>query len=253
MTGTGLERLAFQTMPVNRASWLENILSLNKEAKMVDISRDFTAKFLGNGDRRIEGIILHDTAGSGKINDVKYLAAPGDGRKVSVDFCVNRDGQVYQLNPDLKKHWTFHAGRATKFKGFKSGDVNKHTVGIEIVQKADLSLKPLYPAAQVKAVADLCLFLCSTFGLTKDDISTHARIITDKSRSDPRQFPFTDFFEYFNSSGNHQPVRHTVGKGDTLFSLAKKFDTTIEEIKKLNGINEASTVIKVGDSLIVKS
>ena len=219
----------------------------------MNIKRDYTAEFLGNGSRNVVGIVLHDTAGSGKINDVRYLAAPGDGRNVSVDFCVTREGAVYQLNPDLEKHWTFHAGRATKFKGFKNAEVNRHTVGIEIVQKADLSLKPIYPEAQVKAVADLCLFLCGEFGLTKDDITTHARIITDNSRSDPRQFPFNDFYDYFNAAGGHQPVVHTVKAGDTLFKLAKQYGTTIEEIKKLNGINEASTLIKIGQELIVKA
>src|SRR5688572_33330435 len=111
----------------------------------MNISREYTAKNLGKGTRTVVGIVLHDTAGSGKINDVKYLANPGDGRNVSVDFCVTRDGGVYQLSPDLKKNWCFHAGRATKFKGLRNGQVNQGTIGIEIVQKADLSLKPLYP------------------------------------------------------------------------------------------------------------
>ena len=219
----------------------------------MNIKRDLTATNLGNGNRSIVGIVLHDTAGSGKINDVRYLANPSDGRTVSVDFSVTRDGEVYQLNPDLKKHWTFHAGRATKFKGLTNASVNKGTVGIEIVQKADLSLTPLYPDAQVKSVAELCAFLCEEFGLTKEDITTHARIITDHSRSDPRQFPFDKFFGMLNAATNFQPVTHTVVDGDTLFSLAQKFQTTIEEIKRLNGINESSNLITVGQVLIMKN
>lgn len=221
---------------------------------MVNISREFTARFKGTGTRNVVGIVLHDTAGSGKINDVKYLADPSDGRTVSVDFCVTRDGKIYQLSPDLNRHWMFHAGRKTKFKGLVNGSVNKGTIGIEIVQKADLSLSPLYPEAQVRSVAELCAHLCKEFGLTRGDVTTHARIITDGSRSDPRQFPFQKFDVIFANAltNGHQPLKHTVVAGDTLFSLAKKFETTIEEIKKLNGMNDASDLIKVGQVLIVK-
>lgn len=222
---------------------------------MVNISRDFTAVHRSNGNRQVVGIVLHDTAGSGKINDVKYLANPSDGRVVSVDFCVTRDGKIFQLSPDLRKNTMFHAGRKTKFKGLVNGAVNRGTIGIEIVQKADLSLSPLYPEAQVRAVAELCAHLCGQFGLSRSDITTHARIITDGSRSDPRQFPFTKFDSIFNSSlngGSGGPVTHTVVAGDTLFALANRFDTTVEEIKRLNGINEASNLITVGQVLIVK-
>jgi len=219
----------------------------------MDIKRDYTARNLGSGQRTVKGVVLHDTAGSGRINDVRYLADPGDGRVVSVDFCVTRDGEVYQLSPDLKRNWTFHAGRSTRFKGHINGAVNKHTVGIEIVQKADLSLSPLYPEAQVKSVAELCAYLCEEFDLSKDDITTHARIITDGSRSDPRRFPFDQFDDFFNiASDGQETVKHTVVAGDTLYSLANRYQTTIEEIKRLNGINEASNLITVGQILIVK-
>ena len=223
---------------------------------MVNIRRDFTAVHKTSGSRQVVGIVLHDTAGSGKINDVKYLANPSDGRVVSVDFCVTRDGEIFQLSPDLRKNTMFHAGRKTKFKGLVNGAVNRGTIGIEIVQKADLSLSPLYPEAQVRAVAELCAHLCKEFGLSRSDVTTHAKIITDGSRSDPRQFPFTKFDGIFSSSlngGGINPVTHTVVAGDTLFALANKFDTTIEEIKKLNGINEASNLITVGQVLIVKT
>lgn len=221
---------------------------------MVNIIRDFTAVNGRNGARQVVGIVLHDTAGSGTMNDVRFLASDND-RGVSVDFCVTRDGQIFQLSPDLRNTTMFHAGRKTRFRGLVNGAVNRGTIGIEIVQKADLSLSPIYPEAQVRAVAELCAQLCNEFNLTRGDITTHARIITDGSRSDPRQFPFTKFDAIFNDAlngGGGNAVTHTVVAGDTLFSLARRFETTIEEIKRLNGINEASNLITVGQVLIVK-
>ena len=151
---------------------------------------ELAAKNLGTKRGDVLGIVLHDTAGTGTHNDTLYLANPTDGREVSVDFTVERNGSIWKLNPQLRINYTFHAGRATSFKGFVNADVNLVTIGIEIVQKRDLSLSPIYPKAQVAAVGQLCAWLTSSFGLQSSDITTHRQIVTDGSRSDPRRFPF---------------------------------------------------------------
>lgn len=200
----------------------------------------------------MKGIILHDTAGSGTHNDTRYLANPGDGRKVSVDFTVERDGSIYQLNPDLKKFWTYHAGRATQFKGLRNQEVTKACIGIEIVQKANMSLTPLYPDAQVSSVARLCAYLVKEFDLKREDITTHAKVITDGSRSDPRKFPWSEFWAVYEIHAGGGIVTHIVEPGDTLWALANKYSTRIETIKALNEMNAASTVIALGQKLRVK-
>jgi len=232
---------------------------------MITAKRELTAKFLGrlSGKRKVKGIILHDTAGSGTHGDTKYLADPsGDGRKVSVDFTVERDGKVYQLNPDLEHNYTYHAGRATSFKGLSNQDVTRYCIGIEIVQKAKMSLIPKWPVEQVKAVAILCAQLCETFKLDKSDITTHARIITDGSRSDPRDWPFAQFWALFNDYSSRrtttsgvllsEAVSHHVKNGDTLYGIARQYATTIEKLKALNGMESPSTNIYVGQTLLVK-
>lgn len=220
-----------------------------------------------DGRMFVGGICLHDTAGSGTHNDTLYLAHPSDGRSVSVDFTVERDGSIYQLNPDLLTHYTFHAGRSTYYRtgnrSFQNANCNKVLIGIEIVQKADMTLSPIWPPDQIQAVAELCLFLCQQFDLTKDQITTHARLITDGSRTDPRNFPFDSFWFYFNraatlpalgndSSHLGQPTIYKVQDGDSLFSIARKFGTTIEGLKALNGINAASNLIRVGQNLVIR-
>lgn len=230
----------------------------------MNINRTLTAKYRGSykdgRSRSIVGIVLHDTAGSGTHNDTQYLANPGDKRKVSVDFTVERDGSVYQLNPDLKHRWCNHAGRATNFKGLSNAAVNIGCIGIEIVQKADLSLVPLYPTEQIQSVAKLCAILCTQFDLVKSDITTHKQIIRDGSRSDPRKFPFDEFWQVYNSamalthtdasvSGR---VTHIVRPGDTLWALSREYSVPVEEIKRLSGINSASNVLQIGQELVVK-
>lgn len=236
------------------------------------INRSLTARNLGTvpkAPRVIYGIVLHDTAGSGTHNDTKYLTSPGDNRAVSVDFTVERDGNIYQLNPDLSKHFCYHAGRSTKFRGFENAAVNARTIGIEIVQKANLSLSPLYPDVQVQAVAWLCFKLCEQFHLAQDYITTHHKIITDGSRSDPRQFNWDLFWKTFNSYKTGVEVRplptgddpedddikyviHTVKAGDTLWALSNLYTTTIESIKSLNGLNAASNTLSINQILKIK-
>ena len=46
-------------------------------------------------------------------------------------------------------------------------------------------------------------------------------------------------------------VKHTVVRGDTLYSLAKRYGVTVAKIQQLNAMGK-STLIKVGQSLIIK-
>ncbi len=233
---------------------------------------DLPAKYLSTGRQKVLGIVLHDTAGSGTHNDTLYLANPGDGRKVSIDFTVERDGSIWKLNPDISKFYCYHAGRATRFKGLVNGQVNRATIGIEICQKANLSLTPLYPDEQVKSVAHLCAYLTKTFKLTTSDITTHRQIITDGSRSDPRQFPFegpNGFWTYYwqfmgkgeefavsetmtKAPESNKQKTHNVTAGDTLSSIAKKYYgkanlwTLIQKANSLKG-----EVILPGQVLII--
>lgn len=227
------------------------------------IKTTYKAKNLGSksggGKRKIHGIVLHDTAGNGGIGDVRYLADDPERRGVSVDFVVPKDGVVYQLNPDPERYWTFHAGRKTKWRTFTNASVNPATIGIEIAQKAVIPKDNPYPEVQVRAVADLCRHLCKTYNLTKADITTHKAIITDGSRSDPRQFPWERFWAIFNKDPEvsgctvlGDRVYHIVKPGDTLYALARKYSTTVELIKALNKMNTASNLITVGQELLVK-
>lgn len=155
---------------------------------------ELRATFLNTRSSPIQGIILHDTAGSGTHNDTLYLRNPQDGRKVSVDFTVEKDGSIFKLNPDLASFYCNHAGRSTEWMGFKNRQVNAVSIGIEIVQSSRLPAAPFYPPAQVEAVGRLCAWLGSQFGFNNSRITTHRQVITDGSRSDPRKFPFDDFW-----------------------------------------------------------
>lgn len=193
------------------------------------------------------------------------MAEDWDNRGIGIDFLIPKTGKVFQLSPDLRKYYTSHASRNTAFRGRKNQAVGARSIGIEIGQKANISnLDPKYPEVQVSAVAALCADLCAEFGWDKDDITTHRLVITDGSRSDPREFPWEAFWEEFNeilykgADPAITPVTaptseyHTVVAGDTLWALSIKYRTTIERIKALNNMNTLATVIKEGQKLQVR-
>lgn len=212
----------------------------------------------------MKGIVLHDTAGSGGHGDAKYLANDPEHRGISVDFCIVKDGTIYQLNPDLRGLYTSHAGRKTRWiqKNISGSLINKGTIGIEIAQKAKIESipDPKYPDIQVRGVAFVCAKICKEFTLTKIDITTHKDLITDGSRSDPRQFPWPSFWGYFNQYTGNEPaggpslgqITHTVVDGETLWSLSVKYNTKVEVIKALNDMNTPSNLITEGQILVVK-
>ncbi len=46
-------------------------------------------------------------------------------------------------------------------------------------------------------------------------------------------------------------VTHVVGRGETLFSLARRYDTTVEALRRLNGLS-ATAAIEIGQRLRVR-
>lgn len=229
----------------------------------MNINKSIRAKNYGGPNtvkRTVQKIILHDTAGSGQLGDVNYLANDPEKRGISVDFAITRDGTIWQLTPNVKTCWTFHAGRNTRIGSAINGRVNQISVGIELVHKAKAHLQlPLWPTPQVQACADLCRWLCEEFNLTPDDITTHAKIVTDGSRSDPREFPFPQFWAMFSQTQVAEltdpvPVTaplstYTVVAGDNLWKLAQRWQTTVEALKSVNNMNTASNTIIPGQVL----
>jgi N-acetyl-anhydromuramyl-L-alanine amidase AmpD len=235
-------------------------------SKTMNFNNSLRAKRLtehgGNKRPTVNVVVIHDTAGSGTVGDAKYLANDPEDRKVSVDFVILRDGEIYKLNPDLTRYTTNHAGRATRFAVpgtnivLHNAQVNNHSIGIELAHNSRPERQtPEWPTEQVRACAELCKWLCDQFQLSKENITTHMKLITDRSRTDPRNFPWDYFWSTFHNNPvlpATTPLTHTVVSGDTLYALANKYHVSIEQIKALNHYDTPSTLITVGQVLIIQ-
>lgn len=139
------------------------------------------------GDREgtpIQMILLHATVGSLR-SAREHLCSPATG--VSSHYLIGKDGSIFQLVPDeLRAH---HAGRSA-WRG--TADVNDFSIGIEL-ENSNSGSDP-YPTIQVAALRWLCRQLLTAYGLTPDDIDTHAAVALPKNRkSDPAGFPLAMF------------------------------------------------------------
>lgn len=135
-------------------------------------------------------IVLHDTSGSGTHSDTLYLVKQSDGRRVSCDFVIERDGSIWKINPQVGLLSTWHAGRNTRWHSLRDGGVNRYSIGIEMCRAADRRFSPEWPREQVHRAAWLCAWLCGHFALGPESITTHRQLVWDGSRADPVRFPF---------------------------------------------------------------
>lgn len=57
-------------------------------------------------------------------------------------------------------------------------------------------------------------------------------------------------YEKYEAPTKGEQIKYTVVKGDTLYSISRKHNLTVEELQKINGLNDTS--LSVGQQLIVK-
>ncbi|WP_456422476.1 glucosaminidase domain-containing protein [Lutibacter sp.] len=104
------------------------------------------------------------------------------------------------------------------------------------------------------------------FKLRKGDYVKWAKGLSEAGYATDRRYPAKlialiekyDLHKYdtevlgkpFKKIKNKNISNHIVSKGDTLYSISKKYGLTVDELKKLNGLN--SNNITVGQTLILK-
>jgi len=131
-------------------------------------------------------IVLHHSGGSVE-GDVYWLTNPAS--KVSADFEVAKNGDIYKMNPQLGQNITWHAGVSAwngrkNCNGFSFGIEQEHRIG------------EVWTDKQIESVARLCAWLIERYGLdlSKGCIQSHAAVALPHGRkTDPENFPWDKF------------------------------------------------------------
>lgn len=124
--------------------------------------------------QKVTTIVLHADAATRVDSSLDWIRRPES--KVSYHILVGRTGIVYSVVHPDNRAW--HAGVST-FKGRK--DVNSFSVGVCL---SNDNKGEKFPASQVQAAIEVCVLLCKHYGITTDNITTHA-IISPGRKTDP--------------------------------------------------------------------
>ena len=110
-------------------------------------SPNFSIKTRVNKDIKL--IVLHYTGMQSKIESVKRLL--NTKHKVSCHYLIDRKGQILKMVDDNKVAW--HAGKS-KWKNYNN--LNKYSIGIELVNKGHEFGYEKFTISQVNKLIKLC-------------------------------------------------------------------------------------------------
>ena len=129
---------------------------------------------------RIDILVLHYTGMATTAAAVDLLCDPG--AKVSSHYVVDERGGILRLVPEEMRAW--HAG-VSAWAG--EGDINGHSIGIEIANGGHDFGCPPYPEVQMEAVEALCRDIVGRHQIPKRNIVAHSDIAPER-KSDPGEW-----------------------------------------------------------------
>ena len=133
--------------------------------------------------KAIKFVIIHYTGMQSEIESIKRLKNPKF--KVSCHYLVNRKGTIIQMVEDKKIAW--HAGKS-KWNKYK--DLNKNSLGIELVNKGESLGYQNFTKKQVKNLIALCKKLKKKYEIRKENFLGHSDIAPLRKIDPGEKFPW---------------------------------------------------------------
>tara|TARA_B100000963_G_C22454496_1_gene592709 strand:+ start:84 stop:791 length:708 start_codon:yes stop_codon:yes gene_type:complete len=131
----------------------------------------------------IKFVIIHYTGMQSEIESIKRLKS--SKYKVSCHYLINRKGQIIQMVKDQKIAW--HAGKS-KWKKFTN--LNKLSLGVELVNKGYQFGYQSFTKNQIKSVIKLCKFLKKKYKIKKENFLGHSDIAPQRKIDPGEKFPW---------------------------------------------------------------
>jgi N-acetylmuramoyl-L-alanine amidase len=177
----------------------------------------------------IKLLVIHYTGMQSKIESIKRLSDPK--QKVSCHYLIDRKGEILKMVDNNRVAW--HAGRS-KWKNFI--DLNKHSIGIELVNKGHSFGYQKFAKSQIDQLVKLCLKLKKRYKIKDSNIVGHSDIAPFRKQDPGEKFPWKKIKE------NNPRIWY-----NELKYKNKKFDN--KEIKKKFFIN----LFKIGYRYFAKN
>ena len=105
--------------------------------------------------------------------------------KVSSHFVINRNGKIYRLLQDHQIAW--HAGKSC---WGKYRDINKNSIGIELVNKGHQFGYTNFKKEQLSSLIKICKNLIKKYKIKKENIVGHSDIAPLRKIDPGEKFPW---------------------------------------------------------------
>ncbi len=135
--------------------------------------------------KQIVFVIIHYTGMQSEIDSVKRLKNPD--LEVSCHYIINRQGKITQMVRD--KYVAWHAGKS-KWKNFK--DLNKYSLGVELVNKGHKFGYQKFSNQQIKSLIKLCKKLKKKYLIKKENFLGHSDIAPLRKIDPGEKFPWKE-------------------------------------------------------------
>ena len=144
-------------------------------------SVNFSKKLRKNSDIKL--IVIHYTGMQSRIESIKRLLS--SKHKVSTHYLIDRKGQILKMVDDNKIAW--HAGKS-KWKNYIN--LNKYSIGIELVNKGHKFGYEKFTILQVNKLIKLCKNLKNKYKIKNSNIVGHSDIAPLRKQDPGEKFPW---------------------------------------------------------------
>ena len=131
----------------------------------------------------IKVIVIHYTGMQSRIESLKRLT--NQRFKVSCHYFIDKKGKIIRIVDDNKIAW--HAGKS-KWKNFSN--LNKNSIGIELVNKGHRFGYEKFSKIQIKKLIKLLLFLKRKYKIQNTNIVGHSDIAPFRKKDPGEKFPW---------------------------------------------------------------
>ena len=163
--------------------------------------------------RNIKFVIIHYTGMQSEIESIKRLKNPK--YKVSCHYLINRKGQTIQMVKERFEAW--HAGKS-RWKKFTN--LNKNSIGIELVNKGHQFGYQNFSNKQIKSLIQLCKILKKKYEIKKENFLGHSDVAPLRKIDPGEKFPWKKLSNYNIGKwyrNNHRNLKFSEKKFKLLF------------------------------------
>ena len=131
----------------------------------------------------IKIIIIHYTGMQSERESIQKLC--NSNSKVSSHYLINRNGKVFNLVHD--SHVAWHAGKSC---WGKYQNLNKNSIGIELVNKGHQLGYTSFKKKQIASLVEICIKLIKKYKIKKRNIIGHSDIAPLRKIDPGEKFPW---------------------------------------------------------------